>query len=116
MIYAAASPSLAVLEVLVHLDLSPDLIPADYRLLSIEVPDDCPGEMLPRTPDTPQACVVTGDAFLVRGAALFLSVESVIVPQERNALINPAHADATRLATVADVAFNFDPRLLDATS
>ena len=32
MVYAAASPSLAVLEVLVHLDLPAELLPDDLRL------------------------------------------------------------------------------------
>jgi len=42
MVYAAATPSLAVLEVLVHLDLPAELLPDDLRLLTIEVPDSRP--------------------------------------------------------------------------
>ncbi len=111
-VYAAASPSLALLEVLVHLDLPPELIPADYRLLTIEIPDDAPMERLGATPDEPAACVAIGDDFLSRGAALALLAPSVVVPQERNALINVRHPAMGGVRTVADQAFRFDPRLL----
>jgi RES domain-containing protein len=108
MIYAAGSPSLALLEILVHLDLPPELIPNDYRLLSIHVPDDAPVQRLDDAPADPRA---TGDGFLAAGEALVLSVSSVIVPQERNALINPRHAAAAGLRVEADVPFGFDRRL-----
>jgi len=112
-IYAAASPSLAVLEVLVHLDLPPDLMPDDYRLLDIEIPDDAPIERLEYAPDNADACLRAGDSFLERGAALVLLVPSVVVPREHNAIINVRHPAMTRVAIVADTAFRFDPRLLD---
>ena len=57
MIYTAASPSLAVLEVLVHLDLPIDLMPDDYRLLAIEIPDDAPIERLDQAPADAQTCL-----------------------------------------------------------
>ncbi len=112
MIYAAASPSLAVLEVLVHLDLPLDLMPDDYRLLTIEAPDDAPRERLDQSPYSAEACRAAGDDFLERGAALVLLVPSVVVPQERNALINPRHPDVSRLRLIDDEPFGFDPRLL----
>lgn len=46
MVYTAANPSLVALEMLVHLDLPPELAPSDYRLLSIRVPDDAPSQIL----------------------------------------------------------------------
>ena len=112
MIYAAASPSLAVLEVLVHLDLPPELMPDDYRLLAIEIPDDAPIERLDRTPADEVGCVAAGDDFLIRGGALVLLVPSVIVPQELNALINVRHAAMAGVRVVADQPFAFDRRLL----
>jgi RES domain-containing protein len=111
MIYASASPSLPVLEVMVHLDVEPDFIPDDYRLLAVEVPDDALLERLDATPMDPAECAALGDAFLDRGAALGLSVPSVVVPQDRNLLINPRHPDAGRLRIVADEPFRFDRRL-----
>lgn len=108
MIYAAGSPSLALLEVLVHLDLPPELIPNDYRLFSIHVPDDAPMAWLDDVPAEPR---VRGDAFLASGEALMLSVASAIVPQERNVLINPRHPAAGGLKVEGDVPFSLDRRL-----
>jgi len=112
MIYAAASPSLAVLEVLVHLDLPPELLPDDYRLLAIDIPDDAPAERLDQTPDDAADCLALGEAFLDRGAALVLLAPSVVVPQERNALINVAHPDMARVRAVGNQPFRLDPRLI----
>jgi RES domain-containing protein len=111
MIYAAASPSLAVLEILVHLDLTPELMPDDYRMLAIEIPDDAPTERLAEAPAEKPACIAAGDQFLARGAALVLRVRSVVVPQERNALINPQHPDMARVRLAGEEPFRFDPRL-----
>jgi len=112
MIYTAASPSLAVLEVLVHLDLPIDLMPDDYRLLAIDIPDDVPIERLDPAPADAEACLAAGDAFLTRGAALALLVPSVVVPQERNALINVRHAVMGAVRLVGDEPFRFDRRLV----
>lgn len=108
MIYTAASPSLALLEVLVHLDLPPELIPTDYMLLGVEIPDDAALEELTAAPSEPGA---TGDDFLIRGSALVLKVPSAVVPQESNALINPRHPASGRLRLVSREPFRFDPRL-----
>ena len=88
MVYTAASPSLAVLEVLVHLDLPSELLPDDYQLLTISVPDDAPVSRVDAPISEDDLCRQTGDAFLADGAALTLSVPSVVVPQERNVLLN----------------------------
>jgi RES domain-containing protein len=112
MLYTAANPSLAVLEVLVHLDLPPELIPNDYRLLSIDVPDDAPTQVLPALP---QDTVTTGDAFLHGAQTLTLRVPSLVVPQEINTLINPRHLAFRQIQLVANEPFRFDPRLLGGT-
>jgi RES domain-containing protein len=112
MVYAAASPSLAILEVLVHLDLPPELMPDDYRLLAIDIPEDVPVERLDHTPDDPDECRTLGEAFLDRGAALVLLAPSVVVPQERNALINVRHPGMARVRLVRNEPFRLDPRLI----
>jgi len=109
MIYTAANPSLAVLEVLVHLDLPPELMPSDYRLLSIHVPDDAPSRLVQALPDD---TVAMGDAFLAAGEALALRVPSLVVPQETNTLLNPRHPAFAEVRLVGDEPFRFDPRLL----
>ena len=112
MVYAAASPSLAVLEVLVHLDLPVELLPDDLRLLSIEIPDDVAMHTLGPSPTEDDECRAAGDAFLNAGDALALTVGSVIVPQERNVLLNVRHADMGRVTIQHSAPFRLDPRLL----
>jgi RES domain-containing protein len=112
MVYAAASPSLAVLEILVHLDLPPELLPDDYRLLAIDIPGDAPVERLDHTPENAADCLALGEAFLDRGEALVLMAPSVVVPQERNALINVRHPAMARVRVIRDEAFRLDPRLI----
>jgi RES domain-containing protein len=111
MIYTAASPSLAVLEVLVHLDLPIELMPDDYRMLAIDIPDDVDIERLDKTPASPETCPAIGDDFLARGASLALLVPSVVVPQECNALINVRQAAMGSVRLIGDEPFAFDRRL-----
>ena len=112
MVYAASSPSLAVLEVLVHLDLPAELLPDDLRLLTVDIPDDVAKRALEPSPTEDDACRAAGDAFLEAGDALVLLVTSVIVPQERNVLLNVHHPDMGRVTISQSVPFQFDPRLL----
>jgi RES domain-containing protein len=106
MVYAADHPALAVLEVRVHLDLPPDLLPADYVLMRLALPDDV--RTLPALPDDPRA---TGDAWMAEAGSAVLRVPSVLVPAAMNLLLNPAHpaAGAARIEAIDD--FAFDPRL-----
>ena len=113
MIYAAATASLAVLEVLVHLDLPPELVPDDYRLLALNVPDDLAVETLDHAPEREDDCRLIGDRFLDQADALGLRVPSVIVPHEHNILLNPRFAGADRVGIQSNDPFRFDPRLLD---
>jgi len=112
MVYTAATPSLAVLEVLVHLDLPAELLPDDLRLLTIEIPDDAALVRADPSPVDDAACLLSGDAFLDAGDALTMLVRSVVVPQEWNALINVRHRDMGRVIVRNDEPFQIDPRLL----
>jgi RES domain-containing protein len=112
MVYAAANPSLAVLEVLVHLDLPAELLPDDLQLLTIEIPDGVATYRLDPSPIDGDDCRMAGDAFLAAGDALALLVRSVIVPQEWNTLLNVRHPDMARVIVKAADPFRFDPRLV----
>nr|WP_246514602.1 RES family NAD+ phosphorylase [Neoroseomonas soli] len=105
-VYFADHPALAVLEVRVHLDLPPELLPMDYVLMRAFLPE--PVETLGTLPDDPRAA---GDAWLAEARSPVLSVPSVIVPAARNLLLNPAHpaAEAARIESLDP--FAFDPRL-----
>jgi RES domain-containing protein len=112
MVYTAATPSLAVLEVLVHLDLPAELLPDDLRLLTIEIPDDVRIHRLDPSLTEDGACLMAGDDFLDAGDTLALMVRSIIVPQEWNALLNIRHGDMAHVAIRNDEPFRLDPRLL----
>lgn len=89
-----------------HLDLPPELLPADYVLMRAALPE--PAEMLDALPEDPRAA---GDAWLAEGRSAVLSVPSAIVPAAHNLLLNPAHpaAEAARIESLEP--FAFDPRL-----
>ncbi|WP_272877274.1 RES family NAD+ phosphorylase [Neoroseomonas eburnea] len=105
-VYFADHPALAVLEVRVHLDLPPDLLPADYVLLRVALPG--PVEVLETLPEDPRT---VGDAWLAEARSPVLSVPSVIVPAARNLLLNPTHPAADRARIESIDPFAFDPRL-----
>jgi RES domain-containing protein len=117
MLYLASSRSLAVLEVLVHLD--PLIIPGNYCLVDIEVPDDkittVDIERLPEDWRDISGSVILrefGDAFLKKQEHLLMKVPSSIVPAEYNYLLNPLHPDAFDVKLLKREPFGFDRRLL----
>ncbi|WP_417410846.1 RES family NAD+ phosphorylase [Hoeflea sp.] len=112
-VYCAEHPALAMLELLVHFD--PENLPDTYQLLEIYFPDDLATEIV-EVPsdwkDDPTISRDAFDAFCDRGAAPVLSVPSIIMPHCRNFLINPRHADHSKLAIVSAETQPFDPRFL----
>jgi RES domain-containing protein len=105
-VYLAEHPALAALELRVHLDLPFELLPADFVLMRVFVPDD-PNTLFP----TEVGSVEIGDAWLKEAQSASLRVPSVLVPHAWNILLNPRHPDAAR-SSVRDVEpFGFDPRL-----
>ena len=52
-----------------------------------------------------------GDDWLERGEALSLAVPSVVVPRERNLILNPRHADFGRVSVIGVARYRFDPRM-----
>ncbi len=92
--YAATSRALAALEMLVH--VMRDTVPPDMVFVPIDVPDrlvreatGLPGDWadLPYGPNARRF----GDRWVAAGRSLGLLVPSVVVPAERNLLINPQH-------------------------
>jgi RES domain-containing protein len=107
MVYAAETAALAVLEVRVHLDLTPDLLPDDYVLTAIEC--GAPAiETVTALPDDPRSF---GDRWLAEARTPVLRVPSFIVPESVNLLLNPAHPDAGLFAVESQRPFRFDERL-----
>ncbi|MFO7910312.1 MAG: RES domain-containing protein [Halomonas sp.] len=116
-VYVAGSESLALLEIMVHLEEYRLL--AHYALLEISLDETSILRLSPqhwpddwRDEPAPYSTAEIGDGWLSRQASLALAVPSVIVPREWNYLLNPAHPDfisVTREAKALD--FLPDPRL-----
>ena len=107
--------SLAILEQLVRLPTGK--LPADYVSVAIEVPDDLeieevgPSDLPGWDHPNRAASRAFGDAWLRerRGAALL--VPAVVVPQERNLLLNPRHPEMGRVTQGTVTPLVFDRRL-----
>lgn len=116
-VYTSEHLSLAVLEALVHTDL--DLLPEDLTAFQIEIPDDVAGPALeayaqspfPDDWQDPDVSVELGQAWAASGSPV-LVVPSVVLPRERNVLLNPRHAQVLGVRVAAQEPFAFDARLL----
>jgi RES domain-containing protein len=120
-VFASTTLSLAALERFVHVD--PDLEPIDLVALSIELAAsvaietveiaDLPREW--RAYPAPSSLAAIGERWLRSARTVALSVPSVVIPHERNFILNPAHAEfATLTATRTAEPFSFDPRMWKA--
>ncbi len=118
-VYLASSRALAVLEVLVH--LPPLMIPDNYCLVEIEVPDnnatnieikDLPPDWKNLSP--PTSLKQVGDAFLKKQEHLLMKMPSSIVPMEDNYLLNPLHPGIKKVKILKKEPFDFDKRLVSA--
>jgi len=102
-VYCAQTPAAALLEVLVHFEIEIRDLPARYRLLKIESPDDVEVEhvsldQLPTNwPEKTDATRAIGDPWLASGRTPLLMVPSAIVPETLNVLVNPSHPVARRI-------------------
>jgi RES domain-containing protein len=116
-IFASATLSLAALERFVHTD--PDLEPIDLVALPIEIAADAAVETvaiddLPRdwrAYPAPSALASIGERWLLARTTAVLSVPSVVIPHERNFIVNPAHAGFSKMTAGAAEPFSFDPRM-----
>lgn len=95
-VYASESLSLSALEVLVHTE--PDVVPPDLMSVEINISDEIRvSTMHIRTLPTrwrrypaPRQLQVLGDRWLDAQKTAVLQVPSVVIPGERNYLINPS--------------------------
>ena len=106
-VYLADHPALCVLEVRVHLDLPPDLLPADYTLLRVDFGDLTAHELKPPLDDAR----ALGNAWLAGKASPLLRVPSFLVPRCWNLLLNPAHPAAASARIAETIPYQFDGRL-----
>jgi RES domain-containing protein len=116
-VYAAEHASLAILEILVHLETSAPL--PSYSLIRVAFEESLIQELevegLPtnwRTSPPPVEVKSIGDQWIEGGRSAVLKVPSAILPIEAVYLFNPQHPDFDKLSISTPLPFSFDKRLL----
>lgn len=116
-LYTSSSRALAMAEVYVHLSLN--LLPKDFIMVQINIPDyltitTIPKDQLPQRwnefPYTNESQGV-GDLFISEKQNPILQVPSAIVAGDFNYLINTSHPDFEELEIDSKSDFPFDGRL-----
>ena len=116
-VFTSATLSLAALERFVSTDA--DLEPVDLVTIAVEIETNIAigtvivADLSPnwREYPAPPALATIGERWLWESASAVLSVPSVVIPTERNFILNPAHADFARLVIHPLETFRFDPRM-----
>lgn len=113
-IYCGSSYALCMLERLVH--AAGGGLPKGDRFVAVDLPDDAV-EHLDETAlgdwagEDLSACRAAGDAWLMAGRSLALSVPSAVTRVDRNVLVNPLHPAFAALPAPAEQPVVWDRRL-----
>ncbi|MFD2515574.1 RES family NAD+ phosphorylase [Pontibacter locisalis] len=116
-LYTSESIALSTVEIAVHMPLG--IVPFDYYLVRIQIPDDASIKEL-RIADLPEgwssfphsnATQEIGDNFVLEEEVLVFKVPSATVQGNYNYLINPRHPDFNKVTVVDAIPFEFDKRL-----
>lgn len=116
-LYTSESIALCTVEVAVHMPLG--IVPKDYYLVRIEIPDAASIKELPEAElpadwkSFPHANSTQelGDAFVHEAEHLVLKVPSATVQGTYNYLLNPRHPDFHQVKVLDSLLFEFDKRL-----
>jgi RES domain-containing protein len=121
-VYTSAHRSLAILEVLVHIEddqSSTGTVRHPYLIYPISFDQSClealsPSSLPPDWASYPPAKSTQqiGDEWARRANSPVLSVPSAVVPEEHNYLLNPNHKRFAEIHTGVPVPCRIDPRLL----
>lgn len=117
-VYLSEDAALPVLETLVHLDLTPDLLPDDYVLMRVDFSameaaataawlEDGPSDWIDEADSR-----FFGDRWIEEARTPVLRVSSAVVPESFNLILNVRHAQASDIPAPTSRPFRFDPRLL----
>lgn len=117
MVYASPSLALAVLETFVH--LASGGLPLNRFVVRLDIPDALMQiatvvDMPPVGWDAEPAggtSIAVGKRWVRRAPSAILRVPSIIVPEELNLLINPAHPDAAQFKAQKIRRYVYDARM-----
>lgn len=114
-IYTASNRALAMSEVAVHVTF--EMMPDNYWLMEIEIPDDGPSFRVEQLPDSwndfpySESTRKIGDKLVSENIHLFYYVPSAVVQKEWNVLINPYHTQFPKVNILKSEPFQLDRRL-----
>lgn len=115
-VYCSEDPSTALLETLVHIEIDAEDRPQIFQVLKIQSSAALAVERVnvkKLSSDWRTNLPLTksiGDGWLRSLRSLLLEVPSVLVPERRNFLINPLHAQMNKLRITARYSHPFDQR------
>jgi RES domain-containing protein len=116
-VYCASCPSLAILEILAHLDGDSSLLFNAYCLIPAECPEggvlsigQLPDDWRESPP--PASTRAIGDAWVEDRSSLVHAVPSVLAPVDQIFLVNPEHPAFDQMVIGAPQPLELDPRLL----
>jgi RES domain-containing protein len=111
-VYSASCGALACLEYLVHVGTD---FPTGMILVLIDIPDTLHIERTAGwAPADVSASRRIGDEWLDAKSSVILEAPSVLVPRQKNYLLNPLHPLFAEITIVEQTPFAFDARLLAA--
>ncbi len=117
MIYTSATRALCTVEIAANLSLG--LVPPNYKLITLEFPSKSvyalPSKQYPKNWSAFPHLDATqnlGNKFILEAEHLILKVESALVQDEYNYLINPMHKDFAKVELKQVEDYRFSKRLL----
>lgn len=115
-VYTCESRALCLAEIAVNVQLV--RVPKNYFIITIEIPDSSIYELEPnsypkawRSFPHMDATQKLGDRFVEMGKQLTFKVESAVIQDEYNYLINPKHKNFSRVKIKKVEPFGFDARM-----
>ncbi|MDA8239220.1 MAG: RES family NAD+ phosphorylase [Nitrospiraceae bacterium] len=118
-VYAAESRALASLELYVNLG-DEDVINLEFSLFALHIPQevritdlklkDLPNDWRSIPPSDSTRDI--GTKWLAKGETAALTVPSIIIPEEKNFILNPGHPDFQKIKKIGPLAFSYDPRII----
>jgi RES domain-containing protein len=117
LVYTSESRALCTTEIAVHTPLGN--LPLDYKLVSIEIPDDIHVQELTavelpvdwKSIPPSHSTRKIGDRFVSEDIFPVMKVPSAVVQDEFNYLINPAHIESQKIKIKTIEPFDFEDRL-----
>ncbi len=119
-VYLSTDPALSVVEVLVHLDLPPELIPDDYVLMKIDLSAMTTAPLDTWLEDGPTARLeqadsrAAGNQWIAEARTPLFRVPSAIVAESFNLILNPIHPMSVNMSAMSYRPFSFDSRFFNA--